>query len=172
MRERESGAQTRGRGAGETGEAGEAVTYRLAVLLADGSDAVALRHLTEAMERHDVATILFSREGRRLVLSDGAACVPDAVLADRAAFPRDAVAIILSALAADGLSDDAHARAFVAEAYSAGEAIAHDIGAALLLDACGIDGDEFVLAVSDVGELLACLPHRCTTRMRSVTRSA
>lgn len=159
-----------GDGSGEGG--GASPGYRVAVLVAEGSDAVSLRRLNDAMHRHAVATILVAPETERPELSDGLRCEPDVTLRDRGGLRCDAVAMILSACAADRLADDANAREFVMDAWHAGQAIAHDIGAALLLDACGIRGDEFVLPVECVADLLVCLPRRCARRTPRVSRSA
>lgn len=161
-----------GNGIGDGCGASPAPGHRVAVLVAEGSDALSLMRLRDAMHRHDVATFLVALETECAELSDGARCEPDVTLPDRAGLRCDAVAMILSASAADRLADDANARGFVMDAWHAGQAIAHDIGAALLLDACGIRGDEFVMPVEYVADLLVCLPRRRAARAPLVSRSA
>lgn len=156
---------------GDSGVQASAARLRLAVLVAEGSDVSALRRLCETMERHDVATVLFAPDSGGPALSDGQPCTWVEALEDRGGVACDAIALILTALAADRLTADAQARDFLLEAYHAGKAIAHDSGAAVLLEACGIRGDDYVLPVEDVADLLVCLPRRCATRTPLVSRS-
>ncbi len=161
-----------GKGMGDKRDGAPTPVHRLAVLVAEGSDAAALMRLQAAMSRHGVGTTMVAPAGDRPFLSDGRSCQPDTTLSDGSRIRCDAIAMILSASSADRLAGNPHARRLVLDAWNAGQAIAHDIGAALLLEACGIRGDEFVMPVYDVADLLPCLPRRITTRAPLVTRPA
>lgn len=174
MNERTDGRDPAGDGKGMEDKRDGVPTpvHRLAVLVAEGTDAPALTRLLAAMGRHDVETTLVAPNGDRMSLSDGRWCQPDTTLSDGSRIRCDAIAMILSASSADRLAADPHARRFVLDAWHAGQAIAHDIGAALLLDACGIRGDEFVISVEHVADLLVYLPRRFIARTPIVSGPA
>jgi catalase len=121
----------------------------IGVLIADGSDAVSIDAVKEAVNIAGAKVKLVAVKIGDVKLADGSLLKINGQLAGTPSVLFDAVAIILSDEAAALLGKEAAAIDFVRDAYGHLKAIGVDIGGEALLEAAGIGSDDGVLDIED-----------------------
>jgi catalase len=117
---------------------------KIGVLIADGSDAKALKALRQAAEKQGAALFVVSPHVHNVELSDGKAVKADGQLAGSPSALFDAVAVILDEAGAKTLSREGAAVKWVMDAYGHLKAIGASDAAKPLLDRAGVEADEGV----------------------------
>ncbi|USI72221.1 catalase [Sphingomonas morindae] len=120
----------------------------IGVLIADGSDAVALAALRAEIEGAGGHALLIAPKVGAVPLSDGSAIAADAQLFGQPSVTVDACALVLSAEAGAKLAREAAAIQWVMDAFGHLKAIGHDAGAAPLLAKAGVEADEGVTGLA------------------------
>ncbi|WP_300392711.1 catalase [Henriciella sp.] len=124
---------------------------KLGILIADGSDADAVKTLQKAMEEVGALPIIVAPKVGGAKLSDGRQLEAHEKVDGGPSVLFDAVALVLSEDGAKTLADMPPARDFVTDAFAHGKFIAHTAGAATLLKEAGIAGklDDGCFALDD-----------------------
>ncbi|UJW77272.1 catalase [Rhizobium sp. SL42] len=122
---------------------------KIGILIADGSDAKALKKLSGIIEKAGATAFLVAPKFGKVVLSDGKAIKADGQLAGSPSQIFDAVAVILSADACKLMLKEAAAIQFVMDAFGHLKAIGANGDAKPLLDKAGVEKDDGVV---DLGE--------------------
>ncbi|MEQ8559259.1 MAG: catalase [Henriciella sp.] len=124
---------------------------KLGILIADGSDADAVKTLQKAMEEAGALPIIVAPKVGGAKLSDGRQLEAHEKVDGGPSVLFDAVALVLSEDGAKTLADMPPARDFVTDAFAHGKFIAHTAGAATLLKEAGIAGklDDGCFALDD-----------------------
>ena len=117
---------------------------KIGVLIADGSDAKALKSLRQAAEKQGAALFVVSPRVHNVELSDGKTVKADGQLQGSPSAMFDAVAVILDEAAAKTLSREGAAVKWVMDAYAHLKAIGSTDAAKPLLDRAGVETDEGV----------------------------
>jgi len=140
----------------------------VAILVADGSDAAAIKRLSKAAKDAGAAVKIVAPKIGGAKLGDGSMIAADGQLAGTPSVMFDAVAVILSKAAAAELSRDGAAVDFVRDAFGHLKAIAADAGARALLQVAGIADDEGVVEAADTKRFIAAAKTRQWAREPSV----
>ncbi|MET0814442.1 MAG: catalase [Pseudoxanthomonas sp.] len=119
------------------------------ILIADGSDAGALKALKKAAMDAGASVKIIAPKVGGAKLSDGSKQPADGQLAGTPSVLFDAVAILLSAAAGKQLTAEAAAVDFVRDAFGHLKAIAADAGAQALLQKAGVEKDAGVVDAKD-----------------------
>ena len=122
---------------------------KIGILIADGSDAKALKKLVGSIEKAGATAFLVAPKVGKVVLSDGKAIKADGQLAGSPSQIFDAVAIILSADACKLMLREAAAIQFVMDAFGHLKAIGANGEAKALLDKAGVEVDGGVVDLGD-----------------------
>ncbi|USI73889.1 catalase [Sphingomonas morindae] len=122
------------------------------ILIADGSDADALRELRADLGKAGAHVLVVAPRIGAMSLSDGSTLEADAQLFGQPSATLDAVAIILSDPACAKLIREVAAVQWVMDAFGHLKAIGHDAGAKPLLDRAGVEPDEGVTGLADFVE--------------------
>ena len=122
---------------------------KIGSLIADGSDAKALKKLVGSIEKAGATAFLVAPKVGKVVLSDGKAIKADGQLAGSPSQIFDAVAIILSADACKLMLREAAAIQFVMDAFGHLKAIGANGEAKALLDKAGVEVDGGVVDLGD-----------------------
>lgn len=117
---------------------------KVGILFTDGSDSAEIKRLKKAVEQKGASVMLVSPK-----LGGLPGLPAEGQLAGTPSVVFDAVALVLSAEAAQELSKDSAAVDFVRDAYGHLKAIGLSEGAAHLLEKAGLEKDQ---AVTDLGE--------------------
>jgi catalase len=140
----------------------------IAILVADGSDGVAIAALKKAAAAAGARVKLVAPRVGGITLASGKKLAVDGQLAGTPSVLFDAVALVLTEPAGKALCREAAAVDFVRDAYGHLKAIATDAGAQALLMASGIEPDAGVVGVGDVKAFLAAAATRQWAREKSV----
>ncbi|MEG3148751.1 catalase [Sphingomonas sp. ZT3P38] len=119
----------------------------IAVLVADGSDAVAVATTVDAITKAGARAVIVAPKVGGAKLSDGKLLKADAQLAGYPSVLADAVAIILSDDGCAALLKEAAAVQFAMDAFGHLKAIGHSPEAKPLLDKAGVVPDEGVVPI-------------------------
>lgn len=119
------------------------------ILVGEGSDAQAVQALRDAAKAAGATVKVVAPKIGGVTLSDGQHLAADGQLAGTPSMLFDAIAVVLTAAAADAFTHDGAAVDFVRNAYGHLKAIAMDAGAQALVQAAGVEPDDGVLAVHD-----------------------
>ena len=122
---------------------------KIGVLIADGSDAKALKALRQAAEKQGAALFVVSPRVHNVELSDGKAVKADGQLQGSPSAMFDAVAVIVDEAAAKTLSREGAAVKWVMDAYAHLKAIGASDAAKPLLDRAGVEADEGVCGLDE-----------------------
>lgn len=139
---------------------------KIGILIADGSDAKALKKLADSIEKAGATTFLVAPKVGKVVLSDGKAIKADGQLAGSPSQIFDAVAVILSADACKRLLKEAAAIQFVMDAFGHLKAIGANGDAKPLLDKAGVEMDDGIVGLGD--DFVAAAVNRYWDREPSV----
>jgi catalase len=134
------------------------------VLMADGTDAKALKALVSALQKAGSRVKLIAPKIYGAALDDGTKKAADAQLAGSPSVFYDAIALMLTPEAAAELAKHGAAVDFVKDAYSHLKAIGHSQGAAPLLAACGVEIDDFFVPMSDMPKFIKLARQRLWER--------
>ena len=140
----------------------------IGILFSDGSDAATITALREAAEAAGVKVKLVAPKVGGARLSDGSWLAADGQLSGTPSVLVDAVALVLSEEGAKKLAGESAAIDFVRDAYGHLKAIAHDSGAAGLLQIAGVKADDGIMPASSAGDFVAAAGKRLWTREPSV----
>ena len=140
----------------------------VAILVADGSDGVAIAALKKAVVAAGARVKIVAPRVGDITLANGKKLAVDGQLAGTPSVLFDAVALVLSDAAGKTLSHEAAAVDFVRDAFGHLKAIAADDGAQAVLKAGGIQTDEGVLGVGDTKAFLSAAATRQWAREKSV----
>jgi catalase len=140
----------------------------IGILFADGSDGGAIHALCEAAKAAGASVKLVSPKVGGARLADGAWLAADGQLAGTPSVLFDAVALVLSQEGGAKLAAESAAIDFVRDAFGHLKAIAHDDGAAVLLQKADVKTDAFILAASEADKLVAAAGTRQWAREPSV----
>ena len=140
----------------------------IAILVAEGSDGSALAALKKAAMAAGARVKIVAPKVGGVTLADGSRLAAEGQLAGTPSVMFDAVAILLSAQAAQALSAESAAVDFVRDAYGHLKAFAVDAGGQALLQACGVQPCAGVVAVTALAEFLDAAKTRQWDRERSV----
>ena len=140
----------------------------IGILFADGSDAATVKALRDAAQAAGASVKLVAPKVGGARLSDGSWQAADGQLAGMPSVVFDAVALVLSEEGAGKLAGESAAIDFVRDAYGHLKAIAHDSGAAKLLQLAGVKADDGIMAASGAGDFVAAAGKRLWTREPSV----
>jgi len=136
----------------------------IGVLVADGSDADAIKSLRKAgLAASATVKIIAPRIGG-VRLSDGSKLEADAQLAGSPSVLYDAVALVLSETGGKQLAREAAAVDFVRDAFGHLKAIAVDAGGRVVLKKAGVPNDEGIVDCSDGKEFIAAAKTRQWSR--------
>lgn len=138
------------------------------ILFAEGSDAATIKALREAAQAAGASVKLVAPKVGGARLSDGNWQAADGQLAGMPSVLFDAVALVLSEDGARKLAGESAAIDFVRNAYGHLKAIAHDSGAAGLLQLAGVKADEGIMPASSARDFAAAAGKRLWTREPSV----
>jgi catalase len=138
------------------------------ILIADGSDAGAVKRLRKAAEAEGAMVKIVAPKIGGATLSDGRKQAADGQLAGTPSTVFDAVAIVLSKDGGAMLAKESAAVDFVRDAFGHLKAIAHDAGAQTVIAAAGITADAGVVAASDASAFIAAAKTRQWKREPSV----
>lgn len=130
------------------------------ILIDEGSDAAALKALRKAAEAAGATVKIVAPKLGGAVLSDGKKQPADGQLAGTPSVVFDAVAVLLSEDAGRKLSKESAAVDFVAFAWAHLKAIAHDAGAAPLLEAGNVGKDAGIVDAADPKAFIAAAKTR------------
>jgi len=119
------------------------------VLIADGSDAKAIKALRKAVKAEGGRTLIIAPKAGGATLSDGSLLKADGQLAGTPSVTVDAVAVVLSADGCAMLLKDAAAVQFVMDAFGHLKAIGASDEAQPLLDRAGVQPDDGVTGLGD-----------------------
>jgi catalase len=119
------------------------------VLIADGTDAKAIKALTKAITAQGAKAVIIAPKAGGAKLSDGSLLKADGQLAGTPSVTVDAVAIVLSADGCKLLLKEAAAIQFVMDAFGHLKAIGASDEAKPLLDKAGVEPDD---GVTDLGD--------------------
>ena len=122
---------------------------KVAVLIADGSDAKALAALTKAIGKAGGGVAIVAPGIGGAKLSDGSLQKADAQLAGFPSVMADAIALVLSEAGCKSLLKEAAAIQFVMDAFGHLKAIGASDAAKPLLDKAGVEADEGVTDLDD-----------------------
>jgi catalase len=140
----------------------------VAILVSDGSDAVAIAALKKAVVAAGARVKLVAPKVGGATLSDGSHVAADGQLAGTPSVMFDAVAVLLSADGAKALFKDAPALEFVRDAFGHLKAMALDGGGEALFKKAGLAADAAVLKAAQVTEFIKAAKTRLWTREASV----
>ncbi|MGJ4730517.1 catalase [Luteimonas sp. SDU101] len=132
----------------------------IGILIDEGSDATALKALRTAAEAAGATVKIVAPKLGGAVLSDGSRQPADGQLAGTPSVLFDAVAVLLSEAAGKKLGKESAAVDFVAFAWAHLKAIAHDAGAAPLLQAGNVGKDPGIVAAADPQGFIAAAKTR------------
>lgn len=124
---------------------------KVAVLIADGSDAKRLDQLAKAVKKEGATLFVVAPRINGIRLSDGSLRAADGQLAGSPSVLFDAVALELSEEGGAKLAREAAAVQFVMDAFGHLKAIGASAGAQALLDKAGVEPDEGVVALPSNG---------------------
>lgn len=128
---------------------------KIAILIAEGSDAEALISLIRQIHKAGGhATIIASEQGR-VRLSDNSAIMPEAELALSSSQNFDAVALLLSESAAVQHRQDAAMLTWLRESFDDGKPIGYSEPARLVLGMAGITPVEGVVPIFELPKVLS-----------------
>jgi catalase len=130
------------------------------ILIDEGSDAAALDALRKAVEAEGATVKIVAPKLGGATLSDGKKQPADGQLAGTPSVVFDAVAVLLSDAAGKKLAREAAAVDFVAFAWAHLKAIAHDAGAAPLLEAGNVGTDAGVVEAGNASGFIAAAKTR------------
>ncbi|MEO7066547.1 MAG: catalase [Rhodanobacter sp.] len=130
------------------------------ILVDDGSDAATVKALRKAVERAGAAVQIVAPKVGGAKLSDGKMIAADGQLAGTPSVFFDAVAIVLSDVAAKQLTGESAARDFVSDAFVHLKAIAADAGAQVLLKVSGVKKGAGIVDVADSKAFIAAAKTR------------
>lgn len=139
---------------------------KIGILIADGSDAKALKTLAGSIEKAGATAFLVAPKVGKVILSDGKAIKADGQLAGSPSQIFDAVAIILSAGACKLMLREAAAIQFVMDAFGHLKAIGANGEAKPLLDKAGVEMDGGVVGLGE--DFIAAAAKRYWEREPSV----
>ena len=134
------------------------------ILIADGSDAEAIRHIKKAALAAGASVKVVAPKIAGAKLSDGSRLAADGALAGTPSVVFDAVAVILSPEGAEGLTAEAAAIDFVRDAFGHLKAIAADAGGRQLLVAARVLTDEAVVDASEPAKFVKFAKTRAWNR--------
>ena len=140
----------------------------IGILFADGSDRKAIEALQAAAKAAGASVKLVAPKVGGAKLGDGSWLAADRQLAGTPSVVFDAVALVLSKEGGAKLAGEAAAVDFVRDAFGHLKAIAHDEGAAVLLEKAAVQPDDGILAASDPDQLVALAGTRLFAREPSV----
>ena len=120
---------------------------KVGVLVDDGCDKALVTAIMDAVKEHGGQTAIVSLKVGGAEASDGKLIPADFQLAGGPSVLFDAVAVIVSAKAAQRLAQDAAAVAFVHDAFAHLKVIGHSPEAQPLLSAAGVQPDEGIVAI-------------------------
>jgi catalase len=140
----------------------------IGVLIADGSDGVAIRKIRKAATAAGATVKIIAPKVAGAKLADGSMLAADGQLAGTPSVLFDAVAVILSDEGAKALSTESAAIDFVRDAFGHLKAIAADEGGQALLRAANVAQDAGVVDAKDKGAFIAAAKTRQWDRERSV----
>ncbi|MDH5834851.1 catalase [Luteimonas kalidii] len=132
----------------------------IGILIDEGSDAAALKALRKAAEDAGATVKIVAPKLGGAVLSDGKKQPADGQLAGTPSVVFDAVAVLLSEDAGSKLAKESAAVDFVAFAWAHLKAIAHDAGAAPLLEAGNVGRDAGIVDAADASAFIAAAKTR------------
>lgn len=128
---------------------------KIAILIAEGSDAEALISLIRDIHKAGGhATIIASEQGR-IRLSDNSAIMPEAELAFSSSQNFDAAAVLLSEIGAIQHRQDAAMLTWLRESFDDGKPIGYSEPARLVLGMVGITPVEGVVLISELPKVLS-----------------
>ncbi|CAH0342509.1 catalase [Rhizobium sp. CECT 9324] len=122
---------------------------KIGILIADGSDAKALKNLVANIEKAGATAFVVAPKVAKIVLSDGKAIKADGQLAGSPSQIFDAVAIVLSADGCTRLLKEAAAVQFVMDAFGHLKAIGANGDAKPLLNKAGVEDGEGIVGLDD-----------------------
>ena len=122
------------------------------VLIADGTDAAALKTLQAEVKRAGGQLKTIAPKVGSVTLSDGKAIKADAQLAGQPSVTVDACAVILSADACTKLKKDGAAVQWVMDAFGHLKAIGHNAAAKPLLDKAGVEADAGIVDIAGLAK--------------------
>jgi catalase len=122
---------------------------KIGILVADGSDAKAVKALVKAIKDAGAKPMVIAPKIGGAKLSDGALLPADGQLAGTPSVMVDAIALVLSEAGCASLLKEAAAVQFVMDAFGHLKAIGHTPEAQPLLDKAGVEPDAGVMAVND-----------------------
>ena len=140
----------------------------IGILFADGSDRKAIEALQAAAKAAGASVKLVAPKVGGAKLGDGSWLAADRQLAGTPSVVFDAVALVLSKEGGAKLAGEAAAVDFVRDAFGHLKAIAHDEGAAVLLEKAAVQPDDGIIAASDAEQLVALAGTRLFAREPSV----
>jgi len=140
----------------------------IGILFSDGSDAATITALREAAEAAGVKVKLVAPKVGGARLSDGSWLAADGQLSGTPSVLVDAVALVLTEEGTKKLAGESAAIDFVRDAYGHLKAIAHDSGAAGLLQVAGVKADDGIMPASSARDFVAAAGKRLWTREPSV----
>jgi catalase len=126
----------------------------IGILVDDGSDATLVTALRKAAEAAGAAVKIVAPKIAGAKLKGGKLLPADGKLDGTPSVVFDAVAIVLSQAAGERLASEAGAVDWVRDAFGHLKAIAHDAGAAALIEAAGIKPDAGVIDTADTKTFL------------------
>jgi catalase len=121
---------------------------KIGVLVAPGADAALLEALRTVVAGEDALLEVVAPAVGGVTVSDGTVVEADHMVRGGPSVLFDAVAV-LGAPSQAAMADVAAARDFVADAFAHCKFIAHDAGAASLLEDAGVDFDGGVMSLDD-----------------------
>ncbi|MEO7726156.1 MAG: catalase [Burkholderiales bacterium] len=138
------------------------------ILIADGSDAGAIRKIKKAASAAGAAVKIVAPKVGGTKLADGSVLVADGQLAGTPSVVFDAVALILSDAGARTLATESAAIDFVRDAFGHLKAIAVNKGGRALLKAAGVGQDAGVVDANDEDAFIAAAKTRQWEREKTV----
>jgi catalase len=121
----------------------------IGILIADGSDAAAVKALTGKIAKAGGRPVIIAPKVGGAKMADGSLLKADAQLAGYPSVFVDAIALVLSEAGCAALRNEAAAVQFVMDAFGHLKAIGHTPEAQPLLDKAGVKPDDGVLALDD-----------------------
>ena len=138
------------------------------ILVADGSDRSTVDALRDAARQAGASVKIVAPKVGGARLADGSMLAADGQLAGTPSVIFDAVAVVLSAQAADLLAADAAAVDFVRDAYGHLKAIAVDRGGQALLKSAGVRPDAGVVGSDKLDAFIAAAKTRQWEREKTL----
>ncbi len=132
----------------------------LAILIGDGSDAVAIKKIQKAIKGAGAAFKIVAPKVGGATLSDGSKLAADGIISGLPSLLFDAVAVVLSDETATLLTGESAALDFVSDAFAHLKAMAVDNGGRMLLSAAGVESDGGVVDVEDTRGFIAAAKTR------------